>query len=66
MRQSSPQEIADMFKSMVRPYIICSSWTVILIMWLAEMEIPPLLVGVAGTIIVEYVGERAIKRLKGK
>ena len=57
-------EIAEFLKAAVRPYLICSSWTVILIMWLNQIPIPELLTGVAVAIIGEYGLERAVKRWK--
>ena len=66
MRQSSPKEIADMLKCLVRPYIIVSSWTVWLLMTFTGAEVPALLSGIAGTITIEYGIERAVKRFKGK
>ena len=59
-------DLIELFKAAVRPYIIISSWTVILIMWLNEMDIPPILLGVGLAIVGEYVGERAVKRLRQK
>ena len=56
--------LAEFVKAMVRPYIICSAWTVILIMWLQEMNLPDLLLGAGSAIIAEYIVERAVKRFK--
>lgn len=58
-------DLTEFFKAIVRPYVICSAWTVILIMWLNEIDPPELLLGVAGAISLEYIVERAKKRLKG-
>ena len=57
-------DLTEFFKAMVRPYIICSTWTVILIMWLQEMNLPDLLLGAGSAIVVEYIVERAVKRFK--
>ena len=59
-------DLTDLVKSAVRPYLICSSWTVILIMWLNEIEIPPILLGVASAIAGEYILERVVKRVREK
>jgi len=65
-RPTTTQEIIEMFKALVRPYLICSAWTAWLIMIVCGEEIPPILAGVAGAITVEYGIERAIKRLRGR
>jgi len=51
-------------KAIVRPYIICCSWTFVCLMWFNQIEVPLLLLGIAGTISLEYVGERVVKRVK--
>ena len=53
-------------KSLVRPILIVWTWILVGIMWFNQIEIPPLLLGVATTIVVEYFGERAIKRIREK
>lgn len=60
------KDVTEFFRAIVRPYIICSSWTVILLMWLQEMDIPDLLLGAASVIVAEYFGERAVKRFREK
>lgn len=54
----------EFWKGMVRPYLIIFSWTMISIMWLLQLGVPILLQAVATGIVVEYFGERALKRLK--
>lgn len=54
----------EFWKGMVRPYLIIFSWTMISIMWLLQLPIPILLQAVATGIVVEYFGERALKRVK--
>jgi len=66
MRQSSPQEVADMFKSLVRPFLICSAWLAWLLMIFAEIEVPQLLQGIASAITGEYIIERVVKRIRNK
>lgn len=66
MRQSSPKELADMFKSMVRPFIIVWGFTVYGICVLIEVEVPALLAGLVSVVIIEYFGERAYVRFKNK
>jgi len=61
-RPTIAQEIVETLKALVRPYIICSSWTVILLMWLNQMTIPDLLLYVGLAIMSEYGLERAAKR----
>lgn len=65
-RPTTTEEIIEMFKALVRPYLICSAWTAWLIMTVCGEEVPLVLAGVAGAITVEYGIERAIKRLKGR
>lgn len=64
MKQSSPKELAEMFKSLVRPFIIVAGFTVYGICIVTEVEVPALLAGLVSAVIIEYFGERAIKRLK--
>jgi len=66
MRQSSPQELAEMFKSLVRPFIIILGLTIYGICVIAEIEVPTLLAGLVSAVIIEYFGERAIKRIREK
>jgi len=66
MRQSSPQEVADMFKSLVRPFIIVWGCTVYGLCIIIEVEVPSLLAGLVSAVIIEYFGERAIKRFREK
>lgn len=54
----------EFWKGMVRPYLIIFSWTLIGIMWLLQLSVPALLQGVATGIVIEYFGERALKRIK--
>ena len=58
--------MTEYIKSIVRPFLIISSWIAILIMYLEGMEVPIELQGIAGAIVIEYFTERAIKRFKGK
>ena len=60
------QDLSEFFKALVRPYIICSSWTIILLMWLNQTDIPPLLLGAGTAILGEYGLERATKRWRNK
>ena len=59
-------DLVEFVKALVRPYIICSSWTVVLMMWFTGEEVPPILLGVASAIAGEYILERAKKRWVGK
>ena len=60
------QDRAEFIKSLVRPFIII--WGVIVygICLVRGIEVPPLLAFLVSAIIVEYFGERAILRFKGK
>ena len=65
MPKPSPlNDTTEFVKSLVRPFLIISSWLVVLLMWMNQVEPPPLLLGVVGAISGEYFLERAAKRLK--
>ena len=53
-------------KSLVRPFIIIWGFIVYGVCIMTEVEIPTLLAGLVSAVIVEYFGERAILRFKGK
>ncbi|MDI6814937.1 MAG: hypothetical protein QMC90_02485 [Dehalococcoidales bacterium] len=57
---------AEFIKSLVRPFIIIWGFTVYGICIMTEVEVPELLAFLVSAVIIEYFGERAIKRLKGK
>ncbi len=63
-KQTPLSDTTEFVKSLVRPFLIVSSWLVVLLMWMNQVEPPPLLLGVAGAIAGEYILERAKKRLK--
>ena len=54
----------EFIKSIVRPFIIIWGFMVYGICVMTEVEVPALLAGLISVVIVEYFGERAIKRLK--
>jgi len=54
----------ELIKSTIRPFIIVWGLIVYGICILIEVEIPPLLAGLVSVVIIEYFGERAIKRFK--
>jgi hypothetical protein len=56
----------DLVKAVIRPFIIVWGFSVYGVCILSEMEAPTLLVGLVTAVIVEYFGERAVKRLKEK
>ena len=60
------EEWADFVKSLVRPLIIIWGFIVYGICIMTEVEVPPLLAGLVSIVVVEYFGERAIKRFKEK
>jgi hypothetical protein len=59
-------EYQEAIKVLVRPFIICWGFIVYGICVLAQIEVPVLLAGLVSAVIVEYFGERAIKRFKEK
>lgn len=56
----------ELIKAVIRPFIIVWGFSVYGVCILSELETPTLLVGLVTAVIVEYFGERAIKRLKEK
>lgn len=58
------QAAGEFAKTIVRPFIIMSSWSTCLYIWAAGEEVPEMLLYVAGAILAEYVGERGVKRIK--
>jgi hypothetical protein len=60
------QDVTEFIKSLIRPFIVVSGFTLYGICILTGVEVPALLVGLVSAVIVEYFGERAIKRLKEK
>jgi len=63
-RRTSIEELIEMFKAMVRPFIIISSWVTLLAMWREGITPPLELKVIVETITLEYFGERAKKRIK--
>jgi hypothetical protein len=56
----------ELIKSAVRPFIIVWGFIIYDICVVTGAEIPPLLAGLVTAVTVEYFGERAYQRLKGK
>ncbi len=60
------QEWIDFIKAIVRPVIIILGFVTYGVCVVKGIEIPPILAGLVSAVIVEYFGERAVLRLKGK
>jgi len=58
------QDWIELIKAVIRPFIIVWGFAVYGVCILSGLEAPMLLVGLVTAVIVEYFGERAIKRLK--
>jgi hypothetical protein len=58
------QEWTELIKSVVRPFIIIWGFVIYGVCIINHIEVPELLVGLITGVIIEYFGERAIKRLK--
>ena len=54
----------EFIKSTVRPFIIIWGFVVYGVCVMIEVEVPYLLSGLVSVVILEYFGERAIKRFK--
>ena len=57
-------ELGELIKTAVRPFIICSTWTTLLLMWYQQMEVPTILAGAGAAIVALYFTERSLLRLK--
>ena len=57
---------AELIRSLVRPFIVIWGFTLYGVCIFMKLEVPPLLGGLISAMIIEYFGERAIKRLKEK
>ena len=60
------EDLAQFIKSLIRPFIIAWGFMVYGICIMTEVEVPSLLAGLVSVVIIEYFGERAIKRFKEK
>ena len=56
----------EFIKSIVRPFIIIWGFVVYGICVMTQVPVPDILVYLVAVVIVEYFGERAIKRFKEK
>ncbi|MBA7571173.1 MAG: hypothetical protein GH159_02295 [Dehalococcoidia bacterium] len=56
----------ELIKAVIRPFVIVWGFSVYGVCILSGLEAPMLLVGLVTAVIVEYFGERAVKRLKEK
>lgn len=64
MENKQRTEFHDAIRSLVRPFIIVWGFIVYGVCVMTEVEVPMLLAGLMSAVIIEYFGERAIKRLK--
>jgi len=58
------KDLAQLIKSLIRPFIIVWGFTVYGICIMTGVEVPSLLAGLVSVVIIEYFGERAIKRFR--
>ena len=56
----------DFVKSIIRPFIIIWGFVVYGVCIITDVEVPLLLAGLVSSVIIEYFGERAVKRFKEK
>ncbi len=54
--------MGEFIKSIVRPYITMSSWTVCLYLWARGQEVPEPLLYITSAILAQYIGGRVYKR----
>ena len=54
----------ELIKSAIRPFIIIWGFVVYGVCVIHQIQVPELLVGLITGVIIEYFGERAVKRLK--
>ena len=60
------EDWTEFIKSTIRPFIIIWGFVVYGICVINEVEVPLLLAGLVSAVIVEYFGERVLKRFKEK
>ena len=60
------EEWIEFIKAIIRPFIIVWGFMVYGVCIMSGIEVPALLVGLVSAVIVEYFGERAVKRFKEK
>jgi len=58
------QDWSKLIKSIIRPFIIIWGFAVYGICVMSEIEVPYLLSGLISVVVLEYFGERAVKRFK--
>ncbi len=58
------KEWIEFIKAVIRPFIIIWGFMVYGICIMTEVEVPTLLAGLVSVVIIEYFGERAVKRFK--
>lgn len=56
----------EFIRSIVRPFIIIWGFIVYGVCVMSEVEVPALLAGLISAVIIEYFGERAVRRFKEK
>jgi len=56
----------EFIKSLIRPFIIIWGFIVYGVCIMTEVEVPALLAGLVSVVIIEYFGERAILRFRGR
>ena len=64
MENKQRTEFHDAIRSLVRPFIIVWGFIVYGVCVMTEVEVPVLLAGLISAVIIEYFGERAIKRFR--
>jgi len=58
------KEWVEFIKAIIRPFIIIWGFMVYGICVMTEVEVPTLLAGLVSVVVIEYFGERAVKRFK--
>jgi len=58
------KEWIEFIKAIIRPFIIIWGFMVYGICIMTEVEVPTLLAGLVSVVVIEYFGERAVKRFK--
>ena len=56
----------ELTRAIIRPFIIIWGFIVYGVCVMTGIEVPVLLAGLVSAVIIEYFGERAIKRFKEK
>jgi len=59
-------DIGELLKSLVSPFVVVTSWATLLIMWVNQIPAPAVLVGIGAAITGGFGLERGVKQWRGR